>query len=147
MPKNRKPNIKPRPKIKTGLKVSYDEYEKEILVERTLGEGVSPIFSDGLLVQHQEDTFNISFLQMQYPLIVVGEEVRNIDSVEQRCVAQIVVTAIQMAKNVAAMNRNFKKFLDKQAPEAQEFLKEIAEYIEAKDEVQKEGVNNQDGKN
>lgn len=136
MPRNRKQNYKPKNKVRTKDVLEGDAIQKPI--ERTIDEELPLIFSDGLIVRHLDEVFYLSFLQLQYPLATTPEEFKEISSIEHRCVSQVVVTAIQMARNINVLNTNFKKFVEKQSDDVKELLNKIAGYSEESDNIESE---------
>lgn len=86
------------------------------------------------------DTFTFTFLKTVYPLLEKPKDYDTVKEIEQRPVAQIVVTVDQMARNINVFNKNFKKFLMKQDPEVRELLNEIAELPLTEEEKQQAAV-------
>lgn len=122
MPKNRHPNYLPRPKAKPQTDSSR---KKTAALVRTVPEYVTYQYSDGLMIQTKDAMFVMSFLQTQYPLAATMEELEKVNQVEQRCLAQIVVTPQQMAKNLAVLNKNFEDFISEQDEETQQYLRDL----------------------
>jgi hypothetical protein len=122
MPKNRHPNFMPRPKAKPQ---EGNPRRKTVPVIRTVPEYIPLVFSDALMIQAKDGMFIMSFLQTQYPLAATVEELEHLNKVEQRCLAQIIVTPHQMAKNLAVLNKNFEDFLEQQDEETQKYLKDL----------------------
>ncbi len=92
------------PKPKPGLPV----------IRRMPEGGLPLLFADQMMIRTREDgLFILYFLQTQPPLAVTQEEVDAIDHVDAVCVAQVLVTAPQMQKNLDALNDNFQQFVEK----------------------------------
>jgi preprotein translocase subunit Sec63 len=130
MSRNRKPNIKPKAKVRTKTNVEFEGSEREIPIIRTKSDDVVSMYADGLLVQNRGEMFVMSYLQTQYPLIVTIEEATDVEYVEQRCIYQVAVSAQQMARNIKATNENFKRYVSQLLPETQKVLNELAGYTE-----------------
>lgn len=94
---------------------------------RTVPSTITTHYSDALIVQLRDAMFIISFLQNQYPLLTEESDIKKLKEIEQRCVAQVVVSPHQMAKNLRALNQNFNSFIELQDEEGQKLLKDILE--------------------
>lgn len=138
---HRKTNIMPKAKVRTKVNLESEDMEKPLPTVLTKAEGLVSNFSDGLLLHHSLDIFTLSFLQIQYPLIATQGDAKEIKSIEQRCVAQIIVTPEQMARNVGAIIINFKSFVAKQSPEVQKILNELAGFAKEYKEAENDGNN------
>ena len=114
-----------RPKGTVGKIATDSQLIRQVKTRRTLPDDLPKIYADGLMVQHKDGMFILSFLQNQYPLIVTPEEIQKVKDIEQRCVSQLLVTPEQMARNLAVLNDNFGKFLDKQIPENRKILEDL----------------------
>lgn len=86
---------------------------KEVPIDYTIPADIKLLFADGLIVQHGENEFILSFFQTLRPIILTEDDRKGVEKVESRCVARIVVTPQQMAKNVEALKENFEKWLAK----------------------------------
>jgi hypothetical protein len=140
MQKNRRHNIKQRAKTKTDLNAEVLDAEKRIPIVRTKDDETILMFSDGLLVQNRDDNmFTWSFFQTQYPLVSSQSEANMVESVEQLCICQIVVSPTQMAKNIKALNDNFKRYVLQLPSDAQKSLYELAGFIEKNKEAENNG--------
>ncbi len=124
------PNRHERRATKTTKSVALDEQEilsRAIPIKRIIPHETQALYCDGLVIQTIEETFVMSFLKTTYPLEDKLEEMAKIKEIEQRCVAQIVISPMQMAKNLNILNKNFKKFMLNQPPETRAMLNEVAE--------------------
>jgi alpha-ketoglutarate-dependent taurine dioxygenase len=122
----------PRAKTKTSLTT-----RKKPQVVRTVPEYVPMHYSDALMVQQKDAMFVISYLQTKYPLVVTDAEIKQVEHIEQRCIAQIIVTPPQLARNLAVLNNNFKNFIEGQDPKTQEHLISILNSLDKADENSK----------
>lgn len=120
MTKGRKPpNMLPKSKAKNLIPSA------SLKLVRVLPDNMPLLFADGLTVQQRDAMFLVSFLQTKYPLAVTPEEIRAIKTIEQHCVAQIIITPDQMARNLNALNKNFNSFIEAQEPENQKHLRSL----------------------
>lgn len=88
------------------------EKSKEVPIKRILPEGLPLLFSDAFMVQQKDGMFVLSFLQIRNPLAITPEEIEAIESVEAHCVAQILLTPMEMRKNIEVMKENFQQFVE-----------------------------------
>jgi hypothetical protein len=123
--KNKKMGILPRQKSVSRMSATKKEIPKEIPVVRNVPDELSPIYSDGMMIQHKDGMFIYSFLQTRYPLVLTDDEALKVNEIEQRCVSQIIVSPQQAARNLNVWNKNFRKFLELQSPETKKHLEEI----------------------
>lgn len=110
-----KPNILPRQRVvvKPETRILEGVISRDVPIVRTVPEYVPLIYSDGMLVQEREGMFILHFLQTQFPLVVSSNELKDIEEVEQRCLAQVVVTPKIMKKIIDAMTNTYSKYVDK----------------------------------
>lgn len=81
-------------------------------IKRHLSDDLPLLFSDDFVIRHMQDgMFLLSFFRTRPPLASTEEEVRQIKEVDAQCVAQILLTPVQMEKTLNAMNLNFARFL------------------------------------
>lgn len=100
---------------------------KEVLVKRTVPDGLPLEFADSMMIRNLEGgVFVLYFLQTRTPLAITPAEVAAVDSVDAVCFSQIVVTADQLKKIMDAMAVNYQKYLDKLTPSG-DITKEISE--------------------
>ena len=86
--------------------------EKKVRLLRTYPEDLKSNFVVHLVVQHQIDSFILSFFEV-WPPVVLGETdedkqaaLDSLESVEAKCVARLVVTPNKMREFLAVMNTN-----------------------------------------
>ncbi|MBN1580541.1 MAG: DUF3467 domain-containing protein [Anaerolineae bacterium] len=73
-------------------------------------------YVNNFVVQHSDDTFFLSFWQIQQPIILGTpeerkEQVDKIDSTNARFVTQIAMSPAQMAQLVKGLQENLEKYL------------------------------------
>ena len=125
----------PLPRQKMQTKQNENTLEKQIPIVRTVPDDVSLEFSDGLMIQHKDGMFILSFLQTQYPLVTSADDLRDVEMLEQRSVARVIVAPHQMAKNVSVMQKNFERFLASQPEVIQESLRESYKQVAESGEI------------
>lgn len=80
---------------------------REVPLKYVVPDDMSVVFSDGVTIQHTENEFILSFFQNSSPVFVTDAQRSAVKEVESRCVARIVMTPAQMAKNLEAFQTNF----------------------------------------
>lgn len=141
-----KPDIRPKRKIASKRTLRSTDTGKEVNIIRVMADDAQTLFSDGLIIQHRDDIFALSFLSTEFPLITSEAEAMQIEDIEQKCVVQLVVSPIQMARNVNVMNKNFANFLKGLDSQSRRALNTIAqlpeEWIQTENEQEgKDDVN------
>lgn len=127
----RKPNVLPRQRIITKASDKQAPLStKEVKLVRTLPDYIMSVYTDGLVVQHKDGMFLLSFMQTQEPLVATLEEVSQLESVETRCMFRATITPLQMARNIDAMEKNFARFLDRSKLKAKDY-KEFLTMVKA----------------
>ena len=98
------------PKEKT--KAGEGFFSKQIKLKRVYPENLQSHFAQNLVVQHEPGIFILSFFET-WPPIVLGEGdeeqrrlLENINEVESKCIARIVLTPERMAAFTKAMEQN-----------------------------------------
>lgn len=127
----KKPNVLPRQRAITKASDNQASLsKKEVRLVRTLPDYIMSVYTDGLVVQHKDGMFLLSFMQTQEPLVATLEEVNQLESVETRCMFRATITPLQMAQNIYAMEKNFEKFLERSKIKAKDY-KEFLEIMKA----------------
>lgn len=91
-------------------------FRKSIKLERVYPENLHSHFVSNIVVQHEPDSFILSFFEVWPPAIIGGDEeekqkeLEKINRVEAKCVARLVVTPKKMADFVKAMTENLKTY-------------------------------------
>ena len=94
---------------------------KEVSVNRIVPDDLPLEFADGMMIRNLDSgLFVLYFLQTRPPLAITAEEVAAVDEVDAVCVAQVVITAKQLKKNMDAIAMNYQKYLDKNSEESKE---------------------------
>jgi hypothetical protein len=90
--------------------------EKRVPLKRTYPPDLQSHFVMNIVVQHQPDYFVLSFFEI-WPPPVLGEtdedrleEIEQIEEVEARCVARLVVTPEKMRDFIGVMSTNFQNW-------------------------------------
>lgn len=99
---------------------------RSIEIKNVIPEDVPIQYSDNLLIQHRDGLFTIYWMQNQHPVLLTQKELDAFKTIESVCVARIMTTPLQLAKNLQAIEGNFNKFLatiGSQAKDYREFLK------------------------
>ncbi|MEK6409344.1 MAG: DUF3467 domain-containing protein [Acidobacteriota bacterium] len=92
---------------------------KLVRINRIFPDDLPSHFVSHVVVQHQPDHFILSFFEVWPPVIVEEtEEARRraaeqIESVDAKCVARLVVTPSRMEEIVAVISENLEKSKDK----------------------------------
>src|SRR5690349_20945775 len=86
---------------------------KEVPLERLIPDDLHLEFADSVIVQHSENEFYITFLQVEHPLAITNAEIASIKKVTNKAVARVVITPKHMALLIEALRRNFKKYSEK----------------------------------
>jgi hypothetical protein len=105
--KNTKSKKKPESDIYKEVPV------KEVPLTYIIPDDVPLLFSDGMVVQHSENEFILSFFQTNRPIVLSEEDANKVTKAESRCVVRIVVTPRQMERNAKAMVKNFDSWVEK----------------------------------
>lgn len=90
-----------------------NELAKEVTIVRTVPEYVPLVYVDGMVIQHKDDMFYLSFLQTQYPLVTSSAEIADVEHLEQRCLSQVVLTPKMLKRLMDAMEINYARYLEK----------------------------------
>lgn len=133
--RGRKSNLLPKPKVREPLTI------KQPKLVRKMAANVSSQFTDALMIQENNAMFFLSFLQTQFPFVVTPEEMREVKEVEQLCVAQLIVSPEQMARNLRILNGNFNGFIEAQSPENQKRLRYLLNGKNITDSISEEDEN------
>jgi len=86
---------------------------KQVPLKRTYPADLRTHFVANVVIQHQPDHFILSFFEVLPPPILGATELEKqavfeqIDSVEARCVARIVVTPNRMKAIIRALSENY----------------------------------------
>jgi hypothetical protein len=89
---------------------------KQVPIERFFPEGLTSRFVNNVVVQHQNDSFIISFFEVIPPLILGDTEeereriLNSINSVKAECVARLIVSPQKMEEIIAAMSQNLQNY-------------------------------------
>lgn len=88
---------------------------KEIRLERVFPDDLQSYFVSNIVVQHRTEHFVLSFFEVWPPPLLGKEEDRQkaleeLDSIEARCVARLVVTPNTMREFVEVMSDNLEQF-------------------------------------
>ncbi|QQS42828.1 MAG: hypothetical protein IPM63_07810 [Acidobacteriota bacterium] len=102
-----------------------EDLRKDLPIKHVVPEELPLMFSDQTVVKFQRDVFVLMFFQNRPPITLTREALEEVEHVESRCIAQVVLTPQAMEKNIEAMSANFEKF-----------KKSIAEQAESKEEDQ-----------
>lgn len=95
-------------------------------VSRTIPDEVQKIYSDATVIQHRDNMFTLSFLQNQWPLSISDDEVAKLKEIEQRCMAQIIVTPEHLARSLEVIRRIFEAWATDQPEGERKRLLDIA---------------------
>ena len=89
---------------------------KNIRIERTYPADLQSHFVSDIVVQHQPDTFILSFFEI-WPPPILGESEEEkqrkldaLDHVEAKCVARLVVTPSKMREFLETMSENLRNY-------------------------------------
>ena len=85
---------------------------REIPINHIVPDDLPLLFSDQMVVRHQNGVFVLMFFQNRNPITLTPEAVAAITQIDSRCIAQIAVTPEAMLKNLAALAQNYQKFAD-----------------------------------
>lgn len=89
---------------------------KRVTVNHVYPESVETKIPNHFVIQHDEETFTLSFFEIRQPIILEGtnaEKVAQLDAlteVDAKCVARLVLTPARMYNFVAAVQENFERF-------------------------------------
>ena len=86
---------------------------KEVSVRYVVPEDNILLFSDGVILQHTDNEFIISFFQSGAPIFLTDADRDKITEVNSKCVARIVLSPAQMKKTVDAFKVNFESWASK----------------------------------
>mgnify|MGYP001241442095 CR=1 FL=1 len=104
--------------VKKAEKVKDEN--RELPFNRVIPPDLPLLYSDHMVIKHQDGMFLLYFFQNRTPLALTPEELNAIDHVDSYCVAQILVTPEQMQKNITAMAANFAKFFERRTAKTEE---------------------------
>lgn len=94
--------------------------QKQLRIVRNIPDDLQSFFIDHVVVQHDQEKFILTFYELFPPLYVQEGDIdlskfNELDSVEAKCVARIVVTPKRMEQFYKALTNNIEKF--KKLPE------------------------------
>jgi len=91
-------------------------FAKEISVKRIFPEDLQSNFASHFVIQHDLYKFILTFYEVWPPVLLgetgedVGQVIDNIDSIEAKCIARIVVTPEKMREFYEAIQNNLQKY-------------------------------------
>lgn len=85
---------------------------REIPINHIVPDDLPLLFSDQMVVRHQNGVFVLMFFQNRNPITLTPEAVAAVTQIDSRCIAQIAVTPEAMLKNLAVLAQNYQKFVD-----------------------------------
>ena len=91
-------------------------FTKEIKIKRNFPDNLQSYFVSNLVVQHQPDSFILSFFEVWPPAILgdtedeKAEAIEAIDHVDAKCVARLVLTPTKMKEFLDVMMGNWEKY-------------------------------------
>lgn len=88
---------------------------KQLQLERVFPENLQTHFVSNLVIQHDPESFTLSFFETWSPLLTgTPEEMQQqfdaIDKIEAKCVARMVLTPSKMRQFVQAMSENLSNY-------------------------------------
>ena len=86
--------------------------KREIKLTMVLPPDLPTLYADNVNVVHTPSEFTLSFLQARPPLFGDQAELDNVDAVEARCIARIVVSPLRMQLILQTLAANFKKYVE-----------------------------------
>jgi hypothetical protein len=69
-------------------------------------------YVDNINVIHTQTEFTVSFMQSQPPFVADDKQLDSIKTIQSKCVSRIVVSPMKWGMILAALNENFKQYLD-----------------------------------
>jgi hypothetical protein len=102
-------NITPEAK---AAEVLDEEGPVIVNLERVLPADLVTQYTDNLLVLHTENEFILSFLQAQHPLAMGADELRQIGTIQSKCISRLIVSPNLLPKIIEALQQNYTKYLN-----------------------------------
>jgi len=92
---------------------------KKIPIKLSYPNELQSHFSSNFVVQHQPDHFILSFFEV-FPPPIIGETeeekkeiLENIDHIDAKCIARIILTPDKLEDMIKALQENFDNYLNK----------------------------------
>jgi len=92
---------------------------KRVSVNHVYPESLETKVPNHFVIQHDEETFTLSFFEIRQPIILEGNnseklaQLEALTEVDAKCVARLVLTPSRMYNFIAAVQENFEKFESK----------------------------------
>ncbi|GEM_PF-532495 len=89
---------------------------KRVSINHVYPESVETKVPNHFVIQHDEETFTLSFFEIRQPIIIDGtnaEKLAQLDAlteVDAKCVARLILTPNRMYNFIESMQENFKRF-------------------------------------
>jgi hypothetical protein len=81
---------------------------KQVPIEHEYPAEVQPLFAPHVLIQNQQDYFELSFFTQLQPLLLNEGDIDNVESMTATCVARLVLTPAKFRALIDAAEVNWK---------------------------------------
>ena len=89
-----------------------DDAPVTINLENYRPDDVPTFYSDGMVVVHTANEFVLSFLQTEFPIARSTQELKQVESMKRKCIAQIIVSPPQAERVITALQENMNKYVN-----------------------------------